>query len=144
MSAAHNTCREVRDAVAKFYPLSFGLVFRPGRTRFNFSLDTLYLGWPFNGDNKVERFFDLWNKHDFSHLRYLAVHEEVFGVDFVFGKDQAMAKRVLGAALEHLCGLKELIYVCDVMEHGESKISVPFNEKGPMLLFKNWNFLRNS
>jgi hypothetical protein len=101
------------------------------------SLDTLYLGWPFNGDNKVERFVDLWNKHDFSHLRYLAVHEEVFGVDFVFGKDQAMAKRVLGAALERLCGLKELIYVCDVMEHGESKISVPFNEKGPMLLFKN-------
>ncbi|XMA14401.1 hypothetical protein WAI453_007192 [Rhynchosporium graminicola] len=70
---ALKVCKESRDTIIQAYPLCFGSIFHPAKTRFNFILDTLYI------DNELEEnvphFFSTFGPLEISSLQTLALED---------------------------------------------------------------------
>lgn len=104
---ALRTCRESRNAVIDLYPLCFGSVWHPFKTRFNFSLDTLCPDYNISQSDITLLFTTV--KDEVYHLKYLALdygYIDPRGSSFV---------EELRQAVQRLKGLKE---VCGILDMG--------------------------
>ncbi|KAH7417401.1 hypothetical protein BKA64DRAFT_299931 [Cadophora sp. MPI-SDFR-AT-0126] len=70
---ALKVCKESRKLVEQFYPLCFGSIFHPAKTRFNFAIDTLYIGNEI--EEHVPHFFSTFGPLEVSSLQVLALED---------------------------------------------------------------------
>jgi len=130
LPAVLTLCKESREAVLWLYPLSFGSLVYPPRTRFNFRLDTLYLGRELQ--DELDHFFGTLKEQELKTIRFLAINSDLMHWRReVLGDDTL---DVIGRPLKHLTALKECIFVHDVCLLDMTGDLV-FNVKDPIQLF---------
>jgi len=96
-STALLVCRESRRVFEPLYPLCFGSLFSPAKTRFNFKLDTVL----FDSESGLERFLLILKSHECLNLQRMAI--ECFVSLYRYSAALALIKQ-----------LKELIVIFDV------------------------------
>jgi hypothetical protein len=106
---ALTVCQESRKALLPHYALCFGTIFHPPKTRFNFSLDTLYLDNSFEED--VPHLFGAMGERELKGLRYVALDSYFNGSDNN-GEFEFVVH--LRRAMRCLKSLRELQIVFDV------------------------------
>lgn len=104
---ALRTCRESRAAVLPCYPLCFGFMFQRPTTRFNFSLDTLYV--PQSLGQYLPILLSTLKDFETAGLQRLAIDEQVADSDNAY----KLLNDIRGM-LTSLTGLKEILVACRV------------------------------
>lgn len=104
-------CKESRDTIIQSYPLCFGSIFHPAKTRFNFSRDTLYID---NGlEDNVPHFFSTFGTLETSSLQFLAL-EDCFN-EAVLPFEVTLTTQ-LQKMVTKFTALRELLIVYDVAD----------------------------
>lgn len=104
-------CRESRNAVLPYYPLCFGTIFHPAKTRFNFDLDTLYMDNAF--EEEIPHLFAAMGEKEIKGLKYVAVDSYFNGADIAGDVDSEFVV-AMRRAMRALEGLVELQIVFDI------------------------------
>lgn len=104
---ALTVCQESRNILLPHYPLCFGTIFHPAKTRFNFNVDTLYIDNSFEED--IPHLFSAFREVELKELKYVAVDSYFNSPDD--GEEFIVHLR---RAMRHLKGLEELQIVYDV------------------------------
>jgi hypothetical protein len=123
-------CRESRNIVLPHYPLCFGTIFHPAKTRFNFALDTLYIDNTFEED--VPHLFSALNSIELERLKYVAI-DSYYNSANEEGEFEFIAH--LRRAMRCLKGLKELQILFDVQILTERTLGCG-QEDHPMEIFE--------
>ncbi|KAG4433462.1 hypothetical protein IFR05_011066 [Cadophora sp. M221] len=108
---ALSICKESRDNTIQSYPLCFGSVFHPAKTRFNFSLDTLYIGNEL--EENVPHFFSTFGPQEISSLQVLALEDCYNETVLPF---EITVTTQLQKMITKFTALRELLIVYDVAE----------------------------
>ncbi|KAG4427294.1 hypothetical protein IFR05_017222 [Cadophora sp. M221] len=93
---ALKVCKESRKTIIRSYPLCFSSTFHPAKTRFNFSLDILYIGS--ESKEHVPHFFSMFSLLEISSIQVLALEDcynkglEPFQVTLVPELEKIIAK----------------------------------------------------
>jgi hypothetical protein len=103
--------RDSRASVIKSYPFCFGLSWYPLRTRFNFTLDTLY----FRQDmmRHIPIFFSFLQHDEITKIRYLAIDMAMLSEwdQIRYPETQTLFLERLEKAVKRMTSLKEMIEV---------------------------------
>lgn len=108
---ALRVCKESRIAIIQSYPLCFGSIFHPAKTRFNFAIDTLYLGNEI--EDQVPHFFSTFGKPEISGLQFLALENCYNEATLPF---EVTMTSQLQTMVKKLTSLRELLIVFDVAD----------------------------
>jgi hypothetical protein len=109
--AALQVCRESRNFALPFYPLCFGSLWHFPTTRFNLSLDILYI----TNSVTLPHLFGIMNKTELSSLRHIAVESR-----FLKNINPSL-KPAFKRVLLSLSGLEEFRIVYNLPKTGQSK-----------------------
>lgn len=104
---ALSICKDSRDTVINSYPICFKHFYHPIGIRFNFELDTLFLGdamW-----NSVAHIFGTFGPAEIHGLRYLAVNSNYAGPENAYVLQ-------LRNATSRLPALREVVLVYDISD----------------------------
>ncbi|KAH7364109.1 hypothetical protein BKA65DRAFT_129828 [Rhexocercosporidium sp. MPI-PUGE-AT-0058] len=115
---ALRVCKESRDNIIQSYPLCFGSIFHPAKTRFNFSLDTLYIGSEL--EENVPHFFSTFGPLEISSLQVLAL-EDCYN-ETILPYEITLTTQ-LQKMVEKFTALRELLIVYDVVEMTDRTIN---------------------
>ncbi|KAL2072643.1 hypothetical protein VTL71DRAFT_11986 [Oculimacula yallundae] len=108
---ALKVCKESRNTIIQSYPLCFGSIFHQAKTRFNFSIDTLYIDGDL--DENVPHFFSTFGSLEISSLQVLAM-EGIYTELTVPGDINLTTQ--LHSVITKLPALRELCFVYDISE----------------------------
>lgn len=110
MPTSFYACKDAHIALLPLYPLCFASETHGPRVRFNLSLDILYVGSHFR--YFLIRFLACFSLEEMTHLERLAINENIVrdGSDRFGNADW----NDLGARIEKLTGLKDLMTVLDI------------------------------
>ena len=108
LPTALQVCRESRQAVETLYPLCFGSLLQPGRIRFNFEIDTLYLHFRYYPET-LTKILGILTENELRKLKYFAIN--ILHFLGVLGIEPT--KPTLKRALMTMTNLKEMAVVYD-------------------------------
>ncbi|KAG4424791.1 hypothetical protein IFR04_002139 [Cadophora malorum] len=103
-------CKESRKLIEQSYPLCFGSIFHPPKTRFNFAIDTLYIGNEI--EEHVPHFFSTFGPLEISSLQVLALEDCYNETTLPF---ETTLTSQLQRMVKKFTGLRELLIVYDVV-----------------------------
>jgi hypothetical protein len=110
LPTALQVCRESRQSVETLYPLCFGSLLQPGRIRFNFEIDTLYVHFRYYPET-LTKIFGIITENELRKLKYFAIN--ILHFWGMLGLACEATEPTLKRALMTMTNLKEMAFVYD-------------------------------